>query len=72
MIWALTMILPFGVLPLVSLLLAVLVASPLGCALDEGSVHPRAIFGLDVGALLYRWRSAAGSSCSRYRSPDWR
>jgi hypothetical protein len=35
MIWALAMILLLGAMPLVSLLLALLIASPFGCALDE-------------------------------------
>ena len=38
---------------MLSLALAIGVASPFGCALDEGSVHPCVVFGLDLGALLY-------------------
>jgi hypothetical protein len=47
------MILLFGALPLLSLLLAMTIASPFGFQLDEGNVHPCVIFGLDFGALLY-------------------
>jgi hypothetical protein len=53
MIWALAMILLLGAFPLVSLLLAVLFASAFGCALDEGSVHPCVVLGLDFGDMLY-------------------
>ena len=53
MIRALAMILLLGALPLVSLLLAVLFASAFGCQLDEGSVHPCVVLGLDFGDLLY-------------------
>ena len=53
MIWALAVIVLFGALPLLSMLLALLIASPFGCPLDEGSVHPCVIFGLDFGTLLY-------------------
>ena len=53
MIWALAVIVLFGVSPLLSLLLALAIALPFGCSLDEGSVHPCLIFGLDFGALLY-------------------
>ena len=53
MIWALAMILAFGALPVVSLLLAVLFATAFGCQLDEGSVHPCVVLGLDFGGLLY-------------------
>jgi hypothetical protein len=53
MVWALAMILAFGALPLVSLLLAMIIALPLGCRLDEGNVYPCVIFGLDFGTLLY-------------------
>jgi hypothetical protein len=53
MIWALAIILLFAVLPVVSLLLAVLFASAFGCQLDEGSVHPCVVVGLDFGGLLY-------------------
>jgi hypothetical protein len=53
MIWVLAVILLFGVLPLLSLLLALAIALPFGCSLDEGSVHPCLIFGIDFGALVY-------------------
>ena len=41
------------VLPLVSLLLSLAVASLANCSLDEGSVHPCVIVGLDFGEALY-------------------
>ena len=53
MVWALATILLFGALPLVSLLLSMIIASPFGCRLDEGNVHPCMILGFDFGALLY-------------------
>ncbi len=53
MIWALTLILLLGAFPLLLLLLAVLFASAFGCQLDEGSVHPCVVLGLDFGGLLY-------------------
>ena len=53
MIWALAAILLFGAFPVVSLLLAVLFALAFGCPLDEGSVHPCVVLGLDFGDLLY-------------------
>ena len=72
MIWALALILLFGAFPLLTLVSAVLFASAFGCQLDEGSIHPCIVLGHDSGGLLYQWRSAAGSLCSQYRSPDWR
>ena len=53
MIWALGLILLFGFFPVLSLLLALLFALPFGCELDEGSVHPCVVLGLDFGGLLY-------------------
>jgi hypothetical protein len=53
MVWALGLILLFGFFPLLSLLLALLFALPFGCELDEGSVHPCVVLGLDFGSLLY-------------------
>ena len=53
MIWALALILLFGTFPLLTLLSAVLFASAFGCQLDEGSIHPCIVLGLDFGGLLY-------------------
>ena len=53
MIWALALILLFGTFPLLTLLSAVLFASAFGCQLDEGSIHPCIVLGLDSGGLLY-------------------
>jgi hypothetical protein len=51
MIWALALILLFGAFPLLTLLSAVLFASAFGCQLDEGSIHPCIVLGLDFGWL---------------------
>ena len=64
MIWALAMILLFGALPLVLMLLALLIASPFGCRLEEGSVHPCVILGLDFGTLLYTMAVAGWPYCA--------
>ena len=40
-------------LPFASLLVSVVVAKLGNCALDEGSVHPCVIAGVDLGAALY-------------------
>ena len=53
MIWALALILLFGTFPLLTLLSAVLFASAFDCQLDEGSIHPCVVLGLDFGGLLY-------------------
>ena len=53
MIWALALILLLGALPLASLVLAALFATVFGCSLNEGSVHPCVVLGLDFGDLLY-------------------
>lgn len=39
--------------PLLATLSAGLVAQSHGCALDEGSVHPCIVLGMDIGELLY-------------------
>jgi hypothetical protein len=49
MIWALALILLLGALPVASLILAELFASVFGCTLNEGSVHPCVVIGLDFG-----------------------
>ncbi|WP_158808723.1 hypothetical protein [Beijerinckia sp. L45] len=38
--------------PLISLVLAGTAASLLGCQVDEGSVHPCAVGGVDIGEML--------------------
>jgi hypothetical protein len=43
----------FAILPILSMLIAVVIAGASGCALDEGSVHPCLVFGIDLGTLLY-------------------
>jgi hypothetical protein len=53
MIWALALILLFGAFPLLTLLSAVLFVSAFGCQLDESSVNPCVVLGLDFGGLLY-------------------
>ena len=42
----------FAIAPIVSLLIAIGVANLGGCALDEGSIHPCVIGGIDWGELL--------------------
>ena len=42
-----------GVAPLVSVLVASGFASALDCPLDEGSVHPCMLAGVDIGETLY-------------------
>ena len=72
MIWALALILLFGAFPLLNMVSAVLFASAFGCQLDEGSIHPCIVLASTSVACCIQWRSAAGSLCSQYRSPDWR
>ena len=53
MIWALAIILLFGALPEVLTQLAALFTSAFGCSLNEGSVQPCVVMGLDFGYLMY-------------------
>jgi hypothetical protein len=53
MLWVLALIVLFALAPIISLVFAGSVASFAGCQLDEGSVHPCVLMGLDFGALLY-------------------
>jgi hypothetical protein len=46
-------ILAVAAAPFVLTLGAGLIANALGCQLDEGSIHPCGIFGVDLGYLLY-------------------
>ena len=39
--------------PIISVVIAGLLASHFGCHVDEGSVHPCPAFGTDIGDLLY-------------------
>jgi hypothetical protein len=39
--------------PVLSVLLASLIANVLGCNLNEGNVHPCKCLGIDIGELLY-------------------
>ena len=43
----------FAILPILSMLIAVMIAGASGCALDEGSVHPCLVLGIDLGTPLY-------------------
>ena len=72
MVWALAMILLFGALPLISLLLAMMIALPFDCRLDEGSVHPCVIFGLDFGGLLYAMAVSGWFAMFTIPLADWR
>jgi hypothetical protein len=40
-------------LPLLGVLVTSIVASSLGCRVDEGSVHPCYLFGVSIGNALY-------------------
>ncbi len=42
-----------SLLPVLSTLAASVTANALGCALDEGSIHPCPAFGADLGGALY-------------------
>jgi hypothetical protein len=53
MILAPTLIVLLAVLPLIVALAAGGLAQALGCALDEGSIHPCPFLGMDLGELLY-------------------
>jgi hypothetical protein len=46
-------ILILGLLPGLSLGIAILIANVAGCELDEGSVHACLVFGVDLGDTLY-------------------
>jgi hypothetical protein len=43
----------FAILPILSMLIAVVIAGVSGCAIDEGSVHPCLVLGIDLGTMLY-------------------
>lgn len=42
-----------GAAPIISVIAAGFVAGSLGCTLDEGSIHPCVVAGIDLGAVLY-------------------
>ncbi len=42
-----------SVAPLFSVIVSSMVASALGCSLDEGSAHPCMLAGADIGGALY-------------------
>ena len=42
-----------GLLPLFSVLFTAAMASAFDCRVDEGSVHPCIVAGIDIGGLLY-------------------
>ncbi|MBA8877190.1 hypothetical protein [Phyllobacterium myrsinacearum] len=49
----LTIVTIIALLPLFSVLATYAIATPLGCAVDEGSVHPCLVGGIDIGDMLY-------------------
>ncbi len=49
----LALILVFMLAPVASVTIAGIVAGGAGCALDEGSVHPCLVNGVDMGETLY-------------------
>lgn len=50
---ALALIVFIAALPLISVFLTYLIADANGCRVDEGSVHPCVVMGVDIGGLLY-------------------
>jgi hypothetical protein len=46
-------ILIFGLFPVFSLGIAVLIANGAGCTLDEGNIHACLVLGIDLGGTLY-------------------
>lgn len=50
---AIAAIIVFAALPILSLVIAAVIAGVLGCDLDEGSIHACLVLGLDLGGLLY-------------------
>ncbi len=46
-------VLLLGLAPLLSVYLAYQIATWTGCAVDEGSVHPCLVAGIDIGGALY-------------------
>jgi hypothetical protein len=42
-----------AVAPLISVLISGVIAGVLGCELDEGSLHPCPLLGVDLGEILY-------------------
>jgi hypothetical protein len=49
----LTIVTIIALLPLLSVLATYAIATALGCAVDEGSVHQCLLGGIDIGDLLY-------------------
>ena len=49
----LAIILLVALAPVISVIVAGSIADANGCALDEGSVHPCVVNGVDIGATLY-------------------
>jgi hypothetical protein len=52
MVWTLMAIVLLGALPLLSFALGLSFASAFGCSVDEASVNPCVVLGLDFGGLL--------------------
>ena len=52
MLWALTAILLFALLPIISVIASSGIASLAECQLNEARVHPCVVLGVDVGGLL--------------------
>lgn len=51
--WGAVIALAIGLLPLILTIIAGATAHVLGCKLDEGSVHPCFLIGLNIGDVLY-------------------
>lgn len=52
MAWALALIVSFALLPIISVITSIGIASIAGCHLNEASAHPCAVLGVDIGRLL--------------------
>lgn len=52
-LWAYLVMVLIGVAPMVSVMLAGLIATQNGCGLHEGFAQPCVVFGTDIGGILY-------------------
>src|SRR5690242_21706197 len=52
-VWLLSITTLVSLAPVISVVVAGLLADHFGCHVDEGSVHPCPAFGTDIGDMLY-------------------
>lgn len=52
MAWAFALIVSFALMPVISVMTSIGIASIAGCHLNEASTHPCVIMGVDIGGLL--------------------